>query len=174
MLEGKIAALTSLQDKDSEALFRIINDPETVRLNAPFAPVHYANHVEWFDAIRKKPNLFIFAIRSKYEDGLIGTCQLFDVHPVHRSAELQIRLSKPFWGKGYGSDAVHTLLRFAERDAGLHSVWLKVFSDNARAIRCYEKAGMKVTGTLPEYAFIDGTWRDMLVMTIVFGSTATC
>jgi RimJ/RimL family protein N-acetyltransferase len=167
MLKGNLVTLTGTRQADSETFFRWINDPELVRHNAPFAPVHYVGHEAWFRSLADKKTLHFFCIRVG--ERLIGSCQLFDVHTIHRSAELQIRIGDASTrGKGYGTDAVRTLLRFAEKDAGLHSVWLRVFTDNERAIRCYEKAGMKRTGTLPQYAFIDGRWKDMAVMSVVF------
>jgi len=164
MLKGQLVTLTSLRPDDSEPLFKWINDPDLIRNSAPFLPVHFANHEAWFKSVVSKPNFYIFAVR--FDDRLVGSCQLFDVSPIHRSAELQIRIS--IQGKGYGTDAVRLLLGFAKRDLGLHSVWLRVFTTNKRAIRCYEKSGFKITGTLPEYAFVNGEWRDMSVMAIVF------
>jgi RimJ/RimL family protein N-acetyltransferase len=167
MLKGDAITLTSIGPDDSEALYRWINDPELVRHNAPYAPVHYPSHVAWLQAIVQRPNFYIFAIRVV--DLLVGTCQLFDVHPVHRSAEFQIRIGEAqARGKGYGTDALRTCLRFAQRDLSLHSVWLRTFASNAAAIRCYQKAGLQPCGRLREYAFIDGQWLDMVIMQIVF------
>jgi RimJ/RimL family protein N-acetyltransferase len=167
MLNGKQVILTSLRPGDSETLFKWINDPELVRNNAPFAPVHYPNHRSWFESVASRANTYIFAIRAN--DVLIGTCQLFDVHPVHRSAEFQIRIGDSnFRGRGYGTDAVRTCLRFAQSDAGLHSVWLRTFANNEPAIRCYEKAGMTRCGVLREFAFIDGAWVDVAFFQVVF------
>lgn len=169
MLKGERTVLTSIGPDDAEELFQWINDPELVRHNAPFTPVHFADHQAWLESVRSRRDQYVFAIRA--DGNLIGTCQLFDVHMVHRSAEFQIRIAHgAHRGQGYGTDAARTCLRFARNDAGLHSVWLRVFSTNTGAIRCYQKAGMSRIGTLRQCAYINGTWRDMDVMQVVFDS----
>lgn len=165
MLSGTKVTLGSLRAEDSNKLFEWINNADLVRLNAPFKPVHFEAHKEWFDSIAKDPNRACFAIREKEGDRLIGYAQLINIHPVHRSAELTIRIGdKAFHSKGYGTDAVRTLVEFAWRDLNLHRVFLHVFADNRRAVRAYEKAGFRVEGHLREAAFIDGGWCDVLVM----------
>jgi RimJ/RimL family protein N-acetyltransferase len=167
MLKGELVTLSGLRLSDSESLYNWVNDPELARNNAPYTPVHEIGHTEWFKSITNRPTVRIFGMLA--QGRLIGSCQLFDIHPVHRSAELQIRISEPQdRGMGYGTDAVKTLLRFAENDLGLHSVWLRFFADNEAARKCYIRAGMQSTGILPEYAFINGFWKDMVIMSIVF------
>src|SRR5215813_5843533 len=165
MLKGQLVSLDSIRSSDAETLFEWINDPDLVRSNAPFSPVHYARHEDWMRSLSGRKDLALFAIRVG--DDLVGSCQLFDIDPVHRSAELQIRIGKSTArARGYGTDAVKTLLRFAKEDLGLHTVWLRVFHNNPAAIRCYEKAGMGVCGKLREAAFVGGNWLDIVVMHI--------
>src|SRR5918996_923671 len=86
---------------DSEALFRWINDIDTVRFNAPFRPISEASHEAWFRSIGQDPSRILFAIRA--EGRLVGTVQLLHIHPIHRSTELTIRLGDlADRGKGYG------------------------------------------------------------------------
>jgi RimJ/RimL family protein N-acetyltransferase len=65
--------------------------------------VHERDHEEWFASVRARPDVVIFAIRRRADNALIGTCQLRDIHPVHRSAELRIRLGeRDQRDRGYG------------------------------------------------------------------------
>ncbi|MBR1156120.1 GNAT family N-acetyltransferase [Bradyrhizobium sp. JYMT SZCCT0428] len=165
MLKGQKIVLTELRHEDSETLFGWINDPETVRFNAPFIPVHAPNHSAWFEAITRDDRRIVFAIRMIGDPAIIGLLQLADMHPVHRSAELIIRIGEEFnRGRGAGSEAVRLATNFAFNDRNLQRVWLRVFADNARAIRAYEKAGLQVEGRLRRACFIDGKWVDEIVM----------
>ena len=49
----------------------------------------------------------------------------------------------------------------------LHRVFLRVHADNARGIRCYQKVGFQMEGTLRESVFQQGAYHDMLVMGIL-------
>ena len=55
--------------------------------------------------------------------------------------------------------AISVLLR--SRDG---RVWLRVFADNARAIRAYEKVGFQHEGRLRQDNFSNGAFRDTLLM----------
>lgn len=168
MLRGKIACLTHFSETDSELLFSWINDRELVLFNAPFRPVHQDSHREWFGAIQKRSDLVIFGIRRLADDSLVGSCQLHLINPIHRSAELQIRIGrKDAQGNGIGTEACALLLRHAFDDLNLNRVYLQVFETNERAIGLYKRAGFKVEGTLRQSAFIDGRWVNVLVMAIL-------
>jgi RimJ/RimL family protein N-acetyltransferase len=158
--------LSSIQPEDSETMFRWINDPETVRFNAPFRPVHWASHHEWVQSLGKTSNKFVFAVRAA--NGLVGVVQLIDVDPIHRSAELTIRIgSDALRGRGYGTQALKLVTDFAWRDLNLHRVWLRVFADNSRAIRAYKKAGFIEEGVMREAGHIDGRFVDVVIFGIL-------
>ncbi len=109
----------------------------------------------------------IFGIRLLEGGSLIGTCQLHAIDPIHRTAELQIRIAPSHHGQGYGTEAVGLLLDHAFKDLNLHRVQLHVFATNARAIRVYEKAGFAREGVLLEAAYIDGKYVDVVVMGVL-------
>lgn len=74
---------------------------------------------------------------------------------------------KEYWNRGYGSDALRTLLRFAFEELNLHRVFLHVFDFNERAIRCYEKVGFRHEGRLRQARFTEGRYVDELVMAVL-------
>ena len=54
------------------------------------------------------------------------------------------------WGRGYGGDAIVTVLRWGFDAFGLYLVQLWGLTTNLRAMRAYEKLGFVVDGTLRE------------------------
>jgi RimJ/RimL family protein N-acetyltransferase len=159
-------ALTPLAADDLPELFAWINDREQVLFNAAYRPVGESQHREWFESVQKRADTVIFAIRRAGR--LIGTCQLHSISPVHRSAELQVRLGRASQrGKGYGTEAVRLLVEFAFDDLNLRSVYLHVFADNRAAIRAYEKAGFEREGLLREAAHVGGRYVDVVVMAVL-------
>jgi len=90
-----------------------------------------------------------FAVRSIADDVLIGFVGLYILGWGAREAALGIGLNRrDFWGRGYGTEAVQLMLRFAFTELNLRRVTLSVFSYNRRAIRSYEKAGFQREGRL--------------------------
>jgi RimJ/RimL family protein N-acetyltransferase len=167
-LRAEHVELTAVRDADRQRLFEWINDRGEVVLNASYSPVHERDHAAWFDNIRSRRDVVIFAIRAIADGRLIGSCQLLNVDRRHSTAELQIRIgAREERGKGYGTEAVRMLLAHAFRDMGLERVQLHVFATNKPAIRAYEKAGLRHEGVLRSAAYIDGERRDVIVMGIL-------
>lgn len=67
-------------------------------------------------------------------------------------------------GKGYGSDMLKELLRFAYENTGVSSVRLNVFDVNAAATRCYRKVGfVPADSTQTEFTYRDEIWKRCLM-----------
>lgn len=153
---------------DSGLLFEWINNRDLVILNAPFRPISYQEHQEWFENLGFRKNLKFFIIED-IESGLaLGSCQLTNIHEIHRSAELQIRMGRSdFHNKGAGSEAVRLLVEYGFTKLKLHRIMLYVFSTNLRAIHVYKKNGFTKEGVLREAAFIEGRWLDIFVFGLI-------
>ena len=165
MIAGQKVQLTEIRSGDKDALFRWINDAALVRLHGPFRPVSAGAHDAWFAGIGKDPTHLYLAIRPAGSDEIIGLLQLMNIHPTFRSAELTIRIgASEYRGRGLGSEAVTLATDLAFRDLNLERVYLHVFADNEPAIGAYTAAGLDTEGRLRRAAFVDGRWRDLLVM----------
>ncbi len=87
-----------------------------------------------------------FAIHSLADDKLIGEIGLW-LLPPHGEGMVYIMVGeRALWGKGYGTDAMRVLLRYAFTELNLHRVSLRTFGFNQRAIRSYEKCGFVLEG----------------------------
>lgn len=165
---GKQVCLTPLHQEDRETLYQWITHRETLLYNGPYKPISDLQHGSWFDKVRGDEGSYIFAIRLREGGELIGSCQLFHINWVSRVAELQVRLGhSQHRGRGWGAEAIALLLGFAFRDLNLNKVGLKVFADNQRAIRAYEKNGFCHEGRLRQEVFRDGVYEDLLCMGIL-------
>ncbi|HET7580922.1 MAG TPA: GNAT family protein [Bacillales bacterium] len=72
--------------------------------------------------------------------------------------------SKKYWGKGFGSDALKTLVHYLFQTMNLNRVQLDTWSGNERAIRSYEKCGFVVEGRKRNHSFVDGKYYDTVLM----------
>ena len=158
--------LAPLAVEDSDLLFEWINDRDLVVRSAPFRPVSRAEHDAWFEQIRGREDVRIFAIRE--QGRLVGTCQLHGIHPVHRSAELQIRIgAAEARGRGVGTAATTRLLELGFGELALHRVYLHLLATNEAARRLYERAGFRVEGVQRAAACIEGAWIDVVLMAML-------
>jgi len=169
-MEGKLVRLRRYEPSDLDELMRFVNDEEVTRnlgslLTLPVSRLAEEGFVE--NVSRGSHNDHEFAIETLGGEYL-GGCGLHRIDWIDRNAEVGIVIwKKEYWGKGYGSDAMMVLLRCAFRKMNLHRVFLRVYEDNERAIRSYEKCGFQREGVLRETRFIDGRYLNALVMGIL-------
>jgi len=167
-VEAANVELAPLRPEDSPVLFEWINDRALVLHSAPYRPVSREEHERWFATVRTRSDVRIFGIRLRADGRLIGSCQLNGIHPVHRSAELQIRIGEAdARGRGFGTDATRLLLRFGFDELDLHRIYLQVFATNEPARRLYERVGFRSEGVLREAAWIADEWVDVVLMAIL-------
>lgn len=114
------------------------------------------------------PGTLFFAIRSREDERLIGMTDLEIVSFTSGDAFVGIGLGeREYWGKGYGTDAMQVILRYAFTELNLHRVTLTVFEYNPRAVRSYEKAGFTREGCIRQALNRDGRRWDIYFMGIL-------
>ncbi|EFC91259.1 GCN5-related N-acetyltransferase [Dethiosulfovibrio peptidovorans DSM 11002] len=100
----------------------------------------------------------------------IGQIDFHVIDWKNRSARIALVVGTPGnRGKGYGSEALNTLVDYGFRFMNLHRMDLLVREDNLSARRCYEKCGFVEEGRMREAIFRDGRYLDMIVMSILEG-----
>ncbi len=110
---------------------------------------------------------FAFAVRTLADDRLIGFVALWLWSWPDAHGGVGIGMGDPdYRGKGYGTDAMRLILRFAFNEINLERVTLQAVGHNARAIRSYEKAGFELVGAEREWDLRDGQRNSVVTMTI--------
>jgi RimJ/RimL family protein N-acetyltransferase len=83
-----------------------------------------------------------FAIDTAADQRHIGNCMYYDINFTAGAAELGILIGdRDYWSRGYGTDAVDTLLRHIFTETPLNKVYLHTLEWNHRAKRSFEKSG---------------------------------
>ncbi|MCC7477681.1 GNAT family N-acetyltransferase [bacterium] len=167
-LADERTALTPLADAHVETMTRWVNNQSVIRyLGGPLG-ISVDEERKWLERIRASQDDVIYGIMIRESGQLIGTVALHGVRGLGRHAEYGISIGEPeHWGKGYGFEACRLMLDWGFNRLNLHSVYLRVFADNQRGVRSYEKAGFKHAGMLRQHAFRDGVYLDMYYMDIL-------
>ena len=90
-----------------------------------------------------------WAITLGGDDTLRGMIHLRRTH--QHKADTGYGLARPFWGRGYMTEALRAVLDYAFRDPGMYRVWAVCDVENAASARVLEKAGMSFEGILRRY-----------------------
>lgn len=121
--------------------------------------------LKWFKFVQNSDNDVVFAIKDKNTNMYIGNCALHKIDWERKNCEMGIVIGeKNYWNKGYGSDAVKSIIKFAFNKLNLKSIKLDVYKYNRRAIRVYKKCGFKLIKTEKKNHFYNGKYWDTLLM----------
>jgi RimJ/RimL family protein N-acetyltransferase len=154
ILTGKFVRLSAYDPEElSKAFTGWARNSEYARLlnSSPFRMLSAKSNLKEMEekVAEMSSASYFFSIRTLAEDKLIGELNLDVVNWSGRDAFVGLGIGEPeYWNKGYGTDIMNVLLRFAFMEINLRRVSLTVFEYNPRAIRSYEKAGFRHEGQL--------------------------
>lgn len=146
---GEIVVLREKRISDAPEDFGWRTDAELARFDAarPFA-ASFDDYVSLFRDELTYPSPYRRTLAVEDLDGRhIGNVMYYNIDTIRREAEIGITIGdRAYWGRGYGTDTVRTLIRHILRVTGFRRVHLKTLDWNVRAQRAFEKAGFRVCG----------------------------
>ncbi len=167
ILRGKKVIIKPLAEKHLPVCFRWVQDPEVTRFTRFPIPKNMKAEREWYREMRKRSQTNkLFAIHDENTNKYIGTIGLHKIDTkLNKNCFAGILIGeKSFWNRGYGTDAMKTILHYCFKTLKLHKVSLTVDPKNKRAIHCYKKAGFRQEGYLKDDNFYKGEWLDSILM----------
>lgn len=165
VLSGNKVYLKSITDDDTVNIIRWRNS-ESVRKNFIFRkPFTDESQTKWLETVIRTGEAVQFIIYDINDKKPIGSSYLRDVDKEHKKAEYGIFIGEESArGKGLGTETAQLMIKYAFEELSLHKIYLRVFSDNITARKSYEKAGFIEEAYLKDEIFIDGTYRDIVLM----------
>jgi len=166
---GKLVRLVSADlENDSKLFAQWSQDSEYQRLfdSEPALRYNPAQIKKFFEDEIGSMHFFVI---ERLEDGRrIGTVDLSGFNWTVGNAWVGIGIGeRDLWGKGYGTDAMHVLLRFAFEELNLNRLTLNVFEVNQRGVASYLKAGFRQEGVIPGALLKAGKRCDIVFMGIL-------
>ncbi len=154
LYEGQLIRLGPIDyDKDPAIESKWTHDAEYMRLldTRPARPVSPAEMKKKYEALEKEieesKNQFYFTIRLRSDDlqqndRLVGFARLHDIEWNHGVSQVVLGLGDPGdRRKGYGSEALKLLVRYAFAELNLYRLSTLIPEYNLGAQRLFQKAG---------------------------------
>jgi RimJ/RimL family protein N-acetyltransferase len=149
LFDGTLIRLGSIDhETDPEIEARWTHDPAFMRMmyKDPMRPLSVFQVKKRYEELEKKidekNNLYHFAIRARDDNRLLGFCQLKNIFWPNGLADVQIGIgSADDQRKGYGTEALRMLMRYAFSEINLYRLTARVPEYNLPAIAFFGKAG---------------------------------
>ena len=169
MLTGDRVVLRAIERGDLPRLWELVGDFEVAVLGnpGPVLPQSLAEFEANFDQDPSQPRKDRAYFGIEVAGELIGSSGLHRIDHFSRSCELGIGIGREYWGKGFGQDAVRTLVDYAFEHLNMNRVSLYTLAQDPRAVGAYRKAGFVEEGRIRQHAWVRGRFEDELVMSVL-------
>jgi RimJ/RimL family protein N-acetyltransferase len=170
VLHGPRVTLRAIRRDDLERLSAFNNDVETELAGGgdPPYPQSLERLLAGWDADTAKGGRDGTSFAIEVDGLFIGQCALFHRDAVAGTAELGITIGdKAYWSRGYGRETIGLLLEYAFRYVNIRRVWLQVWANNERGIRCYLACGFVEEGRLRRHVWSQGQYIDLVEMGVL-------
>jgi RimJ/RimL family protein N-acetyltransferase len=166
MIAGEHVILRAFEREDAERCYRWMNDPSIVRTLKSRYPIAFQNEIEWLDrAMHASATERHFAVERKDDRNHIGNASIHEIEWVSRTAEFGLFIGEPSaWNRGFGGDAIRTLVRFAFDEMNLQKLRIGIFDYNDRAKHVLETQGFVQEGRLRREFYRDGAYHDIVIL----------
>jgi RimJ/RimL family protein N-acetyltransferase len=102
------------------------------------------------------------------EDGVIGHFIMRYIHGNNKVLRFGwVIVDDSIRGKGYGTDAVKTMVKYAFDELRLHCVYANIISYNDVSVRLFERCGFQREGVLRDRIYKGGRYVDELSYSII-------
>lgn len=166
-LEGENIYFKSLCENDFEEIHAYASDPEVKRFIG-WDLMHTKEETRDFvrEMIqREEAGTHLYAsIVSKAEEKILGTAMLFHFDKETNQAEIGYVFSRACWGKGYGTESVSLISRYAFDVLKLHKLHASVASANGASAKILLKNDFEIEGRLKDHFWIEGRYYDDLLL----------
>ena len=166
MIAGEHVILRAFERDDVERCYRWMNDPNIVRTLKTRYPIAFQNEAAWLDrAMNPDANERHFAIERKDDRTHVGNASIHDIDWVSRAGWFGLFIGEPAaWNRGFGSDAILTLVRFAFDEMNLVKTRINVFDYNERAKHILLGHGFVEEGKLMREFYREGAYHDIVIL----------
>lgn len=170
LFRGRLVRLVAPSEGDAAILARWTEDAEYLRaVDSDYArPVSAEEFAFRLSPDQANPNRLEFHLRTLHKDRLLGFVALHSIEWNNGAAQLAIGIGESgYRGKGYGTDALQVILRYAFQELNLYRLGLDVIASNTRAVHTYDRLGFQPEGRMRGAVLRDGQRTDRVYMGIL-------
>ena len=162
LLDAGEFVLRAIRPEDAADWYRYLGDREVTALTSSDydSQAEIEQIIVYFQGSFREKTAMRWAIARREDDMMIGDCGFNHFDRRDHSAVIGYQLSKEHWGGGVMTRAVTSMLRWGFGELDLNRIEATAKPLNLRSARVLEKQGFVREGTLRDYRFERGAFRD--------------
>ncbi|MGE5328994.1 MAG: GNAT family N-acetyltransferase [Deltaproteobacteria bacterium] len=170
MIEYGKVIIRPVERHDLELVKKWYNDDEVMYWASGAKPemmvsMEYLEEVWYTEVFTDYSVRMIIETTEGHPIGIIG---FRDLNQQERRCRMIIFIGEnDYWGNGYGTDAIKGFIRYLFRRWNLNRVEADTWDGNERAIAVYKKCGFIEEGRLRRARYVDGEYRDEIILGIL-------
>lgn len=166
VLTGERVYLRPLERDDAALIVGWLRNRELTWSLGDFFPAADVHAVaDGIERLYRSGHDLLLGVVRRDTDRLIGMTELHHLDLGNRQASFGLLIAQT--GKGYGPEVAGLVLDYAFGPLALNRVWVQVDERNTRGIRAYQKVGFRREGLLRESRYVDGRYRNTLLMAVL-------
>lgn len=107
-----------------------------------------------------------FGIALKEDNRIIGVIELLRFNEETNTCSFAYMLAETYWGKGYGTEALTEVFRFAFEEMEIEAITADHMAENPASGAVMQKCGMTYVRTIASKYEKNGAWHDAVEYTI--------
>ena len=176
LLQGYRVQLVKVSFEHVQAIFDLIGSPgvlDYLTLKAPANTEEIRQYVVFLQNQWLMNQDFTFTIElvdpddNTVEPVPIGQISLYDINFMHRRAEIGIWLGSDYWRKGYATESLKLLIRYAFEDLQINRLQAHIFLDNIASQRLFEHLGFQQEGINRDYVIKKTEFKNVYAYALI-------
>ncbi|MDE7403307.1 MAG: GNAT family N-acetyltransferase [Muribaculaceae bacterium] len=165
MFRGEKVTLRALEPGDADAMYFCESEAskwEITSIAAPISKYALRKYAEEYDADPIRAGQIRLTIETR-ESEVSGFVDLFNIDPINRTAEVGIVIFSKFQRRGFATEALSLIERYAMLWLRLRTLSAKITCTNTESIGLFEKCGYAKAGTLKNWIATRNNFSDLYI-----------
>jgi ribosomal-protein-alanine N-acetyltransferase len=164
-LQGKLIALRKLRRSDAASIQRHANNRNIARylprLPYPYTLQEARKWITTTSRLARADKAYDFGIEDRESGKIVGMIGLRNINRQDRNVEVGYWVGKAFQNRGYASEALRLILKFAFSELRLVRVYAVVHQKNVASVRLLDRIGFVREGVWRKASLINRRWYDV-------------
>jgi len=176
ILKSNNLKLRPLEPEDLDFLYKTENNTDiwfVSNTQMPYSKHILAQYIETSAEDIYSIKQLRLIIEENSSNQTVGAIDLFDFDPNHRRAGIGLLVTEEYRKKGYGKEALQTMLKYSFEVLNIHQIYCNIPANNEASLKLFAALGFTQIGIKKDWLRTTNGWMDELMFQIINKRTNT-